>query len=81
MEFSKLKKKTIKQRNFSKFSYSYFYEAYDAFDSQNNVESAIKSFKLLIICKIMLNQMDDVNNLLNGKHAVKYCGRNIEAMR
>jgi 26S proteasome regulatory subunit N6 len=43
-------------------------------------EQALKSFKLLLICKIMMNAMDDVNALLNGKYAIKYAGPAIEAM-
>jgi 26S proteasome regulatory subunit N6 len=42
---------------------------------------ALKAFKLLIVCKIMMNQMDDVNNLLNGKYSVKYAGTSLDAMR
>jgi hypothetical protein len=29
----------------------------------------------------MMNQLDDVNNLLNGKFGIKYAGVSIDAMR
>ena len=61
--------------------YSYFYEAFEAFDSQNEKELALRAFKLLVVCKIMMDQLEDVNSLLNGKHSVKYAGPGLEAMR
>lgn len=64
-----------------KTAYSYFYESFEGFDSQSESDQALKSFKLLLICKIMMNQMDDVNALLNGKYAVKYAGLGLDAMR
>lgn len=36
----------------------------------------------MILCKIMSNNKDDVNSLINGKFGLKYSGdRNITAMK
>jgi hypothetical protein len=36
----------------------------------------------MILCKIMSNNKDDVNSLINGKFGLKYTGdRNITAMK
>lgn len=43
---------------------------------------AINCFKYMILCKIMSNNKDDVNNLINGKFGLKYSGdSNISAMK
>ena len=49
-----------------KTAYSYFYEAYEAFNSLDDPRS-LNSLKYMILCKIMTNQTDDVNAILNGK--------------
>lgn len=64
-----------------KTAYSYFYESFEGFDTSDDRENALKSFKLMLVCKIMMGQLDDVNFLLNGKYAVKYAGKSLEAMR
>ncbi|KAF3355437.1 Serine/threonine-protein kinase prp4 [Verticillium dahliae VDG1] len=35
----------------------------------------------MLLCKIMLNLADDVNNLMASKQAQKYAGQNLEAMK
>lgn len=43
---------------------------------------AINCFKYMILCKIMSNNKDDVNSLINGKFGLKYSGdSNITAMK
>ena len=49
-----------------KTAYSYFYEAYEAFNSFNDPR-ALNSLKYMILCKIMTNSVDEVNGLLGGK--------------
>ena len=35
----------------------------------------------MLLCKIMLNLGDDVTSLMTSKHAVKYAGKRLEAMK
>lgn len=63
-----------------KTAYSYFYEAFEGYDS---VESgkALTALKYMLLCKIMLGLADDVNQIVSGKLAITYSGRDIDAMK
>lgn len=64
-----------------KTAYSYFYEALEPLIAGKD-NRAINCFKYMILCKIMSNNKDDVNNLINGKFGLKYSGdSNITAMK
>lgn len=63
-----------------KTAYSYFYEAFEGYDSIDN-SSAISALKYMLLCKIMLNNPDDVQSIISGKLALRYAGPNIEAMK
>lgn len=67
------------ERDF-KTAFSYFYEAFEGYDSIDS-SRAIIALKYMLMCKIMINASDDVNNLVNGKIALKYGGREIESMK
>lgn len=54
-----------------KTAYSYFYEALEPLIGAHDVR-AVYCFKYMILCKIMNNNKDDVNALLNGKFGLKY---------
>lgn len=61
-------------------AFSYFYEAFEGFNSQED-KRAIVVLKYMLLTKIMLNLVDDVNNILNHKNVVKYQSKDIDAMK
>lgn len=63
-----------------KTAFSYFYEAFEGYDSFDSPK-AIVALKYMLLCKIMINQIDEINNLITGKLALKYGGREIDAIR
>ncbi|KAH8327320.1 hypothetical protein KR074_010065, partial [Drosophila pseudoananassae] len=67
------------ERDF-KTAFSYFYEAFEGFDSVDSVK-ALTSLKYMLLCKIMLGQSDDVNQIVSGKLAITYSGRDVDAMK
>ncbi|VDM67115.1 unnamed protein product [Strongylus vulgaris] len=64
-----------------KTAFSYFYEAFEGYDSVDEKNLALLSLKYMLLCKVMLDLPDDVNTLLTGKLALKYSGTDLEAMR
>ncbi|EPB79828.1 PCI domain protein [Ancylostoma ceylanicum] len=64
-----------------KTAFSYFYEAFEGYDSVDEKSLALLSLKYMLLCKVMLDVPDDVSTLLTGKLALKYSGSDLEAMR
>lgn len=62
-------------------AFSYFIEAMDGYHSQDEPEKATAALQYMLLCKIMLNLSEDVNQLMASKQAVKYAGKNLEAMK
>ncbi|EEQ39730.1 26S proteasome regulatory subunit RPN6 [Clavispora lusitaniae] len=63
-----------------KTSFSYFYESFEGFNAQGDTR-AITVLKYVLLSKIMLNLIDDVNVILNNKNVTKYQSRDIDAMK
>jgi len=64
-----------------KTAYSYFYEAFEGYNTIKDSHHATLSIKYMLLGKIMTGQYDDVSSIINGKAGVKYSGIDIEAMR
>lgn len=62
-------------------AYSYFIEALEGYHSQEETHKATSALQYMLLCKIMLNLVDDVNKLMTSKQAIKYSGKNLEAMK
>lgn len=62
-------------------AFSYFIEALEGYHSQDDIPKATSALMYMLLCKIMLNLVDDVNTLLASKQAQKYAGTNLEAMK
>jgi 26S proteasome regulatory subunit N6 len=63
-----------------KTAYSYFFESFESFNSLESPK-AIYPLKYMILSKIMIGAIDDVNAIVNGKYGLKYPGRDIDAMK
>lgn len=62
-------------------AFSYFIEAMEGYHSQEDPAKATSALQYMLLCKIMLNLGDDVNNIMTSKHALKYAGKNLDAMK
>jgi len=64
-----------------KTAFSYFYEAYEGYNTISEPKYAVNCLKYMLLTKIMLNLPEDVSSIINGKAGIKYAGIEVEAMR
>ncbi|OCK94287.1 PCI-domain-containing protein [Cenococcum geophilum 1.58] len=62
-------------------AFSYFIEAMEGYHSQDEAQKATSALQYMLLCKIMLNLGDDVTSLMTSKQAIKYAGKNLDAMK
>ncbi|KAF2495158.1 PCI-domain-containing protein [Lophium mytilinum] len=62
-------------------AFSYFIEAMEGYHSQDEPKKATSALQYMLLCKIMLNLGDDVTSLMTSKQAIKYAGKNLDAMK
>ena len=63
-----------------KTAYSYFFEAFEAFNALGDPK-AVFGLKYMLLCKIMVNQADDVAGLIASKAGLQYLGPELDAMK
>ncbi|MCL4419922.1 PCI domain-containing protein [Patescibacteria group bacterium] len=79
-----------------KTAYSYFYEAFEAFDSLEDHSNAVTALKYMLLCKIMGGLLShgifcyvsfaisdtpkEVHSLIAGKYSLKYGGKDVASM-
>ena len=61
-------------------AYSYFYETFEGYRSMNDSTAGL-AFKFMLFSKIMNKNSEDALNLINSSIALKYQGRDVEAMK
>lgn len=61
-------------------SYSYFYEAHEAYCQMENEQKARNAMKLMLLAKIMMGIPQEVDKHLKSKAGLRYVGRDIDAM-
>lgn len=62
-------------------AFSYFIEAMEGYHAQEDAAKATAALQYMLLCKIMLNLGDDVTNIMTSKQALKYAGKNLDAMK
>lgn len=65
-----------------KTAYSYFYEAFEAYDSTKQEKLALQALKYMLLCKVMLDLPEEAISLIQGKVARNYTNSEaVQAMK
>jgi len=64
-----------------KTAFSYFYEAFEGYNTVGDAKKAVLCLKYMLLGKIMNNKPEDVYSLVNGKAGIKYAGKQVTAMK
>lgn len=64
-----------------KTAYSYFFEAFEVYHTNQDPTKASKMFQYMVLCKMMVNSNDEVKNLLGGKYSLVYTNEDIQLIR
>eukprot|EP00163_Fabomonas_tropica_P032212 TRINITY_DN798_c1_g2_i1.p1 TRINITY_DN798_c1_g2~~TRINITY_DN798_c1_g2_i1.p1 ORF type:complete len:243 (-),score=66.74 TRINITY_DN798_c1_g2_i1:190-918(-) len=64
-----------------KTGYSYFFEAFETAHSLDEPHNAIPALKYMLLCRIMTQKAQEVYAIINSKNAMKYAGRDVDALR
>lgn len=62
-------------------AFSYFIEALEGYHSLDEEGKATSALQYMLLCKIMLNSVNEVNSILGGKQGMRYGGSNLDAMK
>ncbi|KAL1310735.1 hypothetical protein AAFC00_000988 [Neodothiora populina] len=62
-------------------AFSYFIEAMEGYHGQDEPQKATSALQYMLLCKVMLNANDDVNNLMTSKQAIRYAGKSLDAIK
>ena len=62
-------------------AHSYFVEALEGYAGQDATKQATAALQYMVLCKVMDSANDEITSLLSSKHAQKYAGPQLEAMR
>jgi len=64
-----------------KTSFSYFYEAFESYNTVGVAVEAVRMLKYMLLTKVMMNQSQDVFGIISGKAGIKYAGVELRAMK
>lgn len=63
-------------------AYSYFFEAFEAFDSlKGGDKRALSALQYMVLARIMKGDAQDVASILTGKYGIKYSGEALNALK
>ena len=63
-----------------KTSYSYFFEAFETYNTLNSKALALRALQYMLLAKIMMGSPQDVPSLLSGKVALQYKHADVDSL-